>query len=248
MEKNILPIVTTKEIISSTNVNSNLLGKFENSLLIIKLLMFLILIIASILNQDLTFGAGNVLTDNRFIVRFIIETIVVGFGCAIPILYMKYMRDYNNASFWNMSILFIFSFFFMGLVNVLFQFSGFYSFMFGINSVPKAQQSLKKGLISSVLLSNLIIVGLLIIQVLIISFMIGNTDIPAYSNNVILWFIIELLIFALGNSLPSLLVTFNRIGNLNISSLYTTMMSIIGFSVLHGVFQISGFYKHILGI
>jgi Na+-driven multidrug efflux pump len=249
MEKNILPLIISKnEIKSNTNVNAALLGKFENSLLVIKLFILFVLIIASAINKDLNFGANSNLTDNKYKIQFIIETIIVGMGCAIPILYMKWMRDPTNATVYNMSILFIFSFIFMGSLNVLFQFSGFYSFMYGIKQVPESQPNIKKGIIKSILLSVGIIIAILIMQILIISMIIQNNDIPAYSNNLLLWFILEMLIFAFAISLPSLLITFNRIGNVNISSVYALFLFVTGFAILHGVLQNAGFYKHLLGI
>jgi hypothetical protein len=249
MKENILPyIISKKEIDSHTNLEAALLGKFENSLLTIELFVFLVLTIASLINKDLTFGQNKSLTDSKYYIRFIIETILVGIGCAIPFIYMKYTRDYQNASVFNMIILFIFSFLFMAFVNLLFQFSGFYSYMYGINKVDKPKPSLKKGLIDSVLVSNAVIIGFLILQIIIISVMVRNIDIPAYNNHFFISFIIEVILFGLANSLPTLLITINRIGYISSASIIRLLISIVGFSALHVSLQISGFYKNLLGI
>jgi Na+-driven multidrug efflux pump len=249
MDRNSLDILLTKnEIHSNSTLDAALLGKFENSLLVIKLFIFLVLIVASVINKDLTFAEKSNLNDNKYIIRFIIENIIVGLACAAPFMYMKWMRDNQNATVFNMAILFIFSFFFMSLINILFQFSGFYSYIYGIKKVPEPQDSIKKGLIQSVLISNAIVIGVLIFQILFVSLMIKNTDIPAYGNNVIFWFIVEIIIFGIINALPTLLVSYNRINNINMSSLEIFGIAFVIFSIIHSVFQISGFYKHILGI
>jgi hypothetical protein len=249
MKQNILPfIISKKEISLHTNLEAALLGKFENSLLILKLFMFLVLIIASIINKDLSFGKNISLIDSKYSVRFIIETIVVGIGCAIPFVYMKWMRDSNNATIYNLSVLFIFSFVFMALLNILFQFSGLYSYMFGIASVPESKDNVKKGLIKSVLISNIIIVGVMVLQILFISLMVRNSNIPAYKDNFIMLFGFELLIFAISNSLPTLLVTIDRLGYFNNLTIFTIITSMLVFSGIHISLQMSGFYKHLLGI
>jgi hypothetical protein len=69
-------IISKKEVSSHTSLEAALLGKFENSLLTIELFIFLVLTIASLINKDLTFGANKSLTDNKYSVRFIIETII----------------------------------------------------------------------------------------------------------------------------------------------------------------------------
>jgi hypothetical protein len=247
-KENIFSLIFNKVVTSHVNSNGALLGKFENSLLILELFMFLVLIIASIINKDLSFGKNISLTDSKYSIRFIIETIVVGLGCAIPFVYMKWMRDSNNATIYNLSVLFIFSFIFMALLNILFQFSGFYSYIFGIGSVPESKENIKKGLIRSVLISNIIIVGLIVLQLLFISFVVKNTDIPAYKDNLLMFFGVELLIFAISNSLPTLLITIDRLGYLNNSVFLTIISYITVFSVLHLTLQMSGFYKHLLGI
>jgi len=249
MKENILPlIISKKEVSSHTSLEAALLGKFENSLLTIELFIFLVLTIASLINKDLTFGANKSLTDNKYSVRFIIETILVGIGCALPFVYMKYTRDYQNASVFNMIILFICSFLFMAFVNILFQYSGFYSYMYGINIVPEPKPSLKKGLIDSILVSNAVIIGFLILQIIIISVMVRNTDIPAYNNQKFPSFILEIIIFGLANSLPTLLITINRIGYISTASILRLLLSFVGFASLHTLLQISGFYKNLLGI
>jgi hypothetical protein len=247
-KENIFSLIFNKVVTSHVNSNGALLGKFENSLLILELFMFLVLIIASIINKDLSFGKNISLIDSKYSVRFIIETIVVGIGCAIPFVYMKWMRDSNNATIYNLSVLFIFSFIFMALLNILFQFSGLYSYIFGIGSVPESKDNIKKGLIRSVLISNIIIVGLMVLQILFISLVVRNTDIQAYKHNFIMLFGIEILIFALSNSLPSVLITIDRLGYLNISVFFIFLSYILGFSVIHFTLQMSGFYKHLLGI
>jgi hypothetical protein len=249
MDRNNLNILLSKkEIHSNSTLDAALLGKFENSLLVIKLFIFLLLIVASVINKDITFAENSTLTDNKYIIRFIIENIVIGLACAAPFMYMKWMRDYQNATVFNMAILFIFSFFFMVLINNLFQFSGFYSYIYGIKKAAEPQDSIKKGLIQSVLISNAIVIGVLIFQIIFISLMIKDTDIPAYGNNVIFWFIVEIVIFGIINALPTLLVSFNRVNSINMSSVEIFGISFVIFSIIHSVFQISGFYKHILGI
>jgi hypothetical protein len=247
-KENIFPSILDKVLTSHVNSNEALLGKFENSLLILKLFILLVLIIASVINKDLSFGKNISLTDSKYSVRFVIETIVVGIGCALPFVYMKWMRDSNNATIFNLSVLFIFSFIFMALLNILFQFSGLYSYIFGIASIPESKDNIKKGLIRSVLLSNIIIIGLIVLQILYISLVVGNTDIPAYTDNFIMLFGFELLIFAISNTLPTLLITIDRIGFFNNSIIFTILTSMIVFSILHTSFQMSGFYKHLLGI
>jgi hypothetical protein len=247
-KENIYSLIFNKVLTSHVNSNEAFLGKYENSLLILQLFILLVLIIASIINKDLSFGKNISLIDSKYTVRFIIETIIVGIGCALPFVYMKWMRDSNNATIYNLSVLFIFSFVFMALLNILFQFSGLYSYIFGIGSVPESKDNIKKGLIRSVLLSNIIIIGLIVLQILYISLVVGNTDIPAYTDNFIMLFGFELLIFAISNTLPTLLITIDRIGFFNNSIIFTILTSMIVFSILHTSFQMSGFYKHLLGI
>ena len=158
-KENIFSLIFDKVLTSHVNSNEALLGKYENSLLILQLFILLVLIIASIINKDLSFGKNISLIDKKYSIRFIIETIVVGIGCAIPFVYMKWMRDSNNATIYNLSVLFIFSFIFMSLLNILFQFSGLYSYMFGIGKVPDSKNNIKNGLIRSVLISNSIIIA-----------------------------------------------------------------------------------------
>ena len=120
--------------------------------------------------------------------------------------------------------------------------------MYGINKVDDPKPSLKKGLIDSVLVSNAVIICFLILQIFVISVMVRNTNIPAYDNNLFISFIIELIIFGLANSLPTLLITINRIGYISTASILRLLLSFVGFAVLHTALQISGFYKNLLGI
>jgi hypothetical protein len=228
------------------------IDRFDTGFMGVKIFGLLFMLIAAIVNRDTNFGAEADITQTKNMIKFVIETIVFGIAGALPFVYMEYMRNPNHTDESLVNI-FTLGFLFMAGINVLLQFSGFYTMTFGeledhniITHPMKMLNGLKHTFIGT---TGLMILGI-IIYLIVCAFLVRDFDIPAYQTSgnsfeFIAKFVLELVIFAAGSSIPYLLAAHNRTNHINKHAYFETGLLFGKFAALHMILQASGFYGHI---
>jgi len=247
LDKMLLNNEAVKLAESGTDIKQLLTYSFDTKLIYIKI-VFIILIIIMTINTGYTTWIKN----NK--IKFTIETILYGLISTIPFLYMEKYRKSEN---YNFLIIFVSIFFLYAGINVLFELSGFYYYLYNINhssdtdSHKEQTESTKitNKLFYSLIYTIIIILVYMILSMIIISYKVGNFNIEAYNNNFYTAFITEIIVFALINSLPFLLIAYNRQGSKFKfgTNFLEVFLIFIKFIILHLMFQTSGFYHENFG-
>jgi len=234
-----------------TNIKKILTSTFEKDLKYLEIFFGILIIVMAIGNGYTTYIKNN--TN-----KFIIETISYGIIGTIPVLYMEKYRNLNGNH--NYLTLFITTFFLYVACNLLLELSGTYYFFYEkqepilplskqVQESQTEDQKIINNTIYSVFFTIGIIIVILIIIMIIIAYKIHDFNIEAYNGHLLSSFTIEMLIFALLNSLPFFVIAYNREDkkfNLKKNSIEVGLI-FIKFALLHILLQASGFFKQTLG-
>lgn len=271
--------------------------KFSTNFLNIKLFLFLLILIISIVNKDLDFYKLHKKD-------FIIETFIFALLSTIPMIYIQHKRiGIENTTNDQYIKLFIW-FFIMIIINIGMEFSGLYSIIYSnknehfennelekiykiekikpiikepikekekelpisttipitenvnkyikeidsdISNTKDKNKKILKGITKGLFITIGIILFIIVIYLIYLSFKIKNFNIPKYKNNIFNLFLIETILFSLGNSLPLLLIVYNRKISYRKELLHKTFPTLfllmIKMAFLHIILQTSGFYN-----
>jgi len=224
---------------------------FHRNFVNMKVFVLLLLIIVSIINQDTDFIKANPVT-------FSIETFVYGLISTLGIIYINHARN-GNSTFMTYFIWFIV----MCLFNITFQLGGFYSILYPEEESEEEKEELHitkvarlfKGISNSVYGTLGIFTIICIIFLIFVAYKNWNFNIPSYEKGFKGSFALETIIFGLTNSVPLLLIAYNREKNKPTEELKSgikhnlleTLMLFIKMCLLHIVLQSGGFYEHNFG-
>ncbi len=224
---------------------------FHRNFVNMKVFVLLLLIIVSIINQDTDFIKANPVT-------FGIETFVYGLISTLGIIYINHARQ-GNSTFLTYFIWFIV----MCLFNVTFQLGGFYSILYPEEEPEEEKEELHfkkidrllKGVTNSVYGTLGIFTIICVIFLIFVAYKNWDFNILSYENSFKGSFTIETIIFGLTNSVPLLLIAYNREKNKPTEeiksgmkhNLLETLILFVKMCLLHIVLQAGGFYKHNFG-
>ena len=236
------------ELIKENHSIQNIITKnFESNLIYLKIMVLVILVIACCINRYTNFIKKKPVT-------FGCETVFYGIMGTIPFLYMEKYREKHDPNYFN---IFMIMFFLYCLFNILFEISGFYSYMYEEEEVDDIINCDKKVSKNETILKNfhlsfsitfIIVMIYMIFILFLITFEVFDYDISGYKNNKFTLFGLETLLFAFCNSIPFLLIAYNRT-NTQFKfdkNLLEILLLFIKFIIFHLILQGSGFYKSVL--
>jgi hypothetical protein len=219
-------------------------NELDKPIIIIKVLLFIFFISTVILNHDTKIGNGDISNNMG---TFLIENFVVGIGSLLPMIYIYYLR---HKEFPTKTMIEVFC---IGVaVNVILQFGGFYTLAFKVPANDTIDRLINGYTISIVIIPFILIV----LYFLIITFVINESDLDYGDDNYYIKFISEIILFTAGNTLPYLLIAYNRNSDLfnNINNTvknnitFSIGLAALRFALLHIVLQLSGVYRYELGL
>jgi hypothetical protein len=213
----------------------------------IKIFILILLIVTSFINKDYDFIKANPIT-------FSLETLIYGLLSTLGIVYINGSRG-GNSSINTYIIWFVI----ICLFNISFQLGGFYSVLYPpeieediIEPPLKKISQLYKGIDKSFYRTSGLFIILFVFFLMYVAYKNYNFNIDKYEDNFSSLFSFETIIFGLTNSLPLLLVAYNREKRKSpsefSSSMNRTIIKIlilfINICLLHVVLQSSGFYEY----
>jgi len=228
---------------SNSDINSiiknNAANNFEKVVLVSKFVFILLLIGLSFVNVDTSY----IINHPK---NFLTESFISGLFAVIPVVFMAVNRGLKTENIIN-AILITFLFFF--LLNVLMEFSGLNSYFntsyFNTNNSNKENNNDRQKVIKLIQSEVWIWIIVLLVSIILSYLSYVENDFKIFSNNKdnFNWFLFstEMIIFAYFNSLPQVLITRNRNGNMGFSFFTTFIMFIIVYIVL----QSGGFFTNV---
>jgi hypothetical protein len=223
---------------------------FNGNLIYLKIIFLVLFIVMASINKYTNF-------IKKKPIAFGIETVSYGIIGSIPFLHMEQYRRMGSDKHYLKIFLIMFSLY--CLFNVLFEVSGFYSYMYEedeekvhetiCEKEPSKNETLFNNFNLSFTITFIIVILYMIFILFLITYEVYDFDIVGYRDNIFKLFGNETILFALCNAIPFLFIAFNRqgfkfkLGN----NLLEIFILIIKFIIFHVILQGSGFYKIALG-
>jgi hypothetical protein len=235
------------------NIKKLLSSNFDSTFFGLKLIFILLFIVMSLVNRHFDFMKGHPMT-------FGIETLIYGIAGVIPFLYMEKMRKNDNINYTLLFGIFMIYIFF----NITLEIGGFYHLVYESHakhddkhddkhedhkcSEKEVTKTIKhyNGMINSIGITSTLVLVFVVLTLFYMTYKIYDFKIESYGDSYYKFFIIEILIFSLCNSLPFILVAYNRqTPNFNVNTnVLETLFLFLKFVILHVLLQGSGFYNH----
>jgi len=235
VDKLILTNESYKLIDKGATINEVLTDNFKTKMIFFIIVFLIFIIVMASISSYTTYIKNNLFT-------FIIETIIYSIVCTLPFIFMEKYRKTDNYRY---LYVFLIGFFSFAILNILYEISGMYNYYYvdpnKISILPEKQSNFKNNLFYALLYTCTIVTLFIFISIIIISFRVRNFDIDKS------YLLLETFIFSLANSLPFILIAYNRQKskfNLN-RCLINVVFIFISCIVINFSVQGSGYYDRI---